>query len=102
MAVCGRLLVVRFPWLVVCGRSWLFADGLWLIVVVCGRLWLLHVLVTTFNVMYKFQCTVFCDLIRRKKSRHKISLVKKIVSRKFCHWQDNSSLFTDEFFCLAI
>ena len=39
---------------------------------------------------------------RKKKSRHKISSVKKIVGKKFRHWESNLSLFSDEFFCLAI
>ena len=39
---------------------------------------------------------------RKKKSRHKISQVKQIVGKKFHLWQNNSSLFTDDFFCLAI
>ena len=36
--------------------------------------------------------------LSEKKSWHKISSVKKIVGKKFRHWQNNSSLFTDEFF----
>ena len=39
---------------------------------------------------------------RKKKIRHKISSVKKIVGKKFRHWPNNSSLLTDGFFCLAI
>ena len=34
----------------------------------------------------------------RKKTRHEISSVKKIVGKKFRHWQNNQSLFTEEFF----
>ena len=40
--------------------------------------------------------------LSEKKSRHKISSVKKIVGKTFRHWENNSSLFTDDFFCLAI
>ena len=39
---------------------------------------------------------------RKKKIRHKISSVKKIVGKKFRHWPNNSSLLTDGIFCLAI
>ena len=38
----------------------------------------------------------------KQKSWHKISLVKTMVGKKFRRWQNNSSLFTDEFFCPAI
>ena len=34
---------------------------------------------------------------QKKKSRHKIPSVKKIIDKKFRHWQNNSSLFTNEF-----
>ena len=37
-----------------------------------------------------------------KKSRHKILSVKKIVGKIYPYWQNNSSLFTDDFFCLDI
>ena len=33
---------------------------------------------------------------RKKKIRHKISSVQN------CHWQNNLSVFADEFFCLPI
>ena len=39
---------------------------------------------------------------RKKKSGHEILSEKKIVGKKVRHWQNNSSLYTDEFFCLAI
>ena len=35
---------------------------------------------------------------RKKKIRHKISSVKKIVGKKFRHWPNNSSLLTAGFF----
>ena len=47
----------------------------------------------------KFKSTISDEKLlpyRKKKSQY------KILSVKFRHWQNNSSLFTDEFFCLAI
>ena len=40
--------------------------------------------------------------LSKEKSRHKILSVKKIVGKKLRQWENNSTLFTDKYFCRAI
>ena len=54
---------------------------------------------------FRLQLRAACQRIptlSEEKSGHEILSEKKIVGKKVRHWQNNSSLYTDEFFCLAI
>ena len=60
------------------------------------------ILTSVFIIAFTCNAKRFAIPYEKKKSRHKTSSVKKIAGKKFRHWQNDSSLFTDQFFYLAI